>query len=997
MAWFKTLKEGGYFKYENNPEPDEVENGFIVPFWDVLEYLEKLSIELGKNPDKDLTNEVLEIIKDVSNHPKDNYRTWHQFIKMLSNLPNDSVPVDILEFIPVWLSSRFDTMLQSSALCEKLLPKFLNDASTNEDIKKAETILKHLLAVKKVDNTSNGSFWGEGERFKLPVYHHYLTKVFEDRSIPILIVKYCSDNIVKGLGITLKTMLMDYPNGIQATLDTNERKILLKAVIYGDDLSVEASEDETVLLSFIIADYPNFPDGFIRQRILNEFSAAKIYYTVAEGTVDPVSRILFALNNDIFSAMGFNSVSKLGDRYNDSSALQILGFIFRELLDAYAVYDKDRTQELLRMFCTNKKYKVSFFKRVTIFTIGNHWEKLKQVFWDLVGESDENRLLSNSSFRKEVYQLLDKNQQNFNVTEKQIIGGIIAKGQVQHDWKIKSEDQDYWRLQWYSALKHIEPFASEYAKLSSELNLTSQHFEDLGEIRFRKGSESPLTVDQIVQKSNEELGHYLNTFTTLDSWKGPSIGGLAETLTAAVEEKPEKFSQEMAHFKGIYYEYAYHIIWGFSNAWKKGKDFDWNNVLEYCLAYIKDERFISGNLMGPTERYAATGDLVLGIIGNLITDGTQKDERAFAPGCNPLAEQIISLAVKYVQPKDDFDASDMDYPMYSLNSNPGKILRALLDLSLREGRLKLESEDYKWNKSLKVLFETAIEKNVIDAHILLGMYFQHFCFLDYDWIIEQIEREFVLQDKYWLAFMGGFAFCNPPNTPELYNSFFKHYLRLLKSGSHIFDKYSDGFIRHFAAFYFWKFESLKHDGLVKTFIESDRVEEIIKLIDFIGRQGDYAKSLSLEKAAEFRASIITLWQFILKQFAERDEESRADVLSSLLSWIEYLTVLDANSYGLISKSLPYVDRNYTRYEFIGRLVEFLNDGNPNIVAEYLARVLKQVELGDYFMGEEKKDISALVEFLFKHGQSSVAIVICNSLAIKGHFFLNELYEKYITE
>ena len=113
------------------PNLFRVKGELQIPYWEVLEYLEKLSIQISQGKETELIDELLTVIENVSKHPKDNYRTWYTFIKILSSIPNEKIPVKILHFIPVWLSGKFDTMIQTSELCDKLLPKFLNDESND--------------------------------------------------------------------------------------------------------------------------------------------------------------------------------------------------------------------------------------------------------------------------------------------------------------------------------------------------------------------------------------------------------------------------------------------------------------------------------------------------------------------------------------------------------------------------------------------------------------------------------------------------------------------------------------------------------------------------------------------------------------------------------------------------------------------------------------------------------------------------------------------------
>jgi len=141
MAWLDFIIEKGYLDPEQNPDPVLVSNGFSIPRWESLTYLERISEEIKKGQKHELIDTILKVIKNVSEHPKDNYHTWYVFIKILSNIPKEKVPASIFDYIPVWFNSRFDTMLQSSEVIHKLLPQLLPDKPSVEDALKAESIL----------------------------------------------------------------------------------------------------------------------------------------------------------------------------------------------------------------------------------------------------------------------------------------------------------------------------------------------------------------------------------------------------------------------------------------------------------------------------------------------------------------------------------------------------------------------------------------------------------------------------------------------------------------------------------------------------------------------------------------------------------------------------------------------------------------------------------------------------------------------------------------
>ncbi len=148
QSWFEILLEKGAFNHKNNPSPIREDKGVVTPFWQPLSYLEELSTQIQDEEDFDLASEIIDVIQQVSLNPRDNPRTWYAFVKILVNLPGETIPLEVLDFIPVWLNKNLDA-LYTTDLCEKLLPKFLSETPNRDDILKAERILNHLFTLEK--------------------------------------------------------------------------------------------------------------------------------------------------------------------------------------------------------------------------------------------------------------------------------------------------------------------------------------------------------------------------------------------------------------------------------------------------------------------------------------------------------------------------------------------------------------------------------------------------------------------------------------------------------------------------------------------------------------------------------------------------------------------------------------------------------------------------------------------------------------------------------
>lgn len=996
MAWFSFLKAEGYFDPEKNPEPVQVKEGFQIPYWEALSYLEKLSIQISQGNETELTDEVVAIIRNVSEHPKDNYRTWYLFIKILSNLPNEKIPLDVLNFIPVWLTGKFDTMLQTSELTEKLLPKFLNDAPTVADIEKAELILHYLFQLEKAEFQED--VWdGEGNSYRSRLYLHFLSDKFEKRNLASKVVKYCSDNVILELGRTIKFLLLDYPKGVNTLLKVGEKEYEIKIHIDKENLLVSSKlkDADVANATLTLENWEEKSETELKQELVSILQKQNINYTPSNNNDDTFQRLNFALNTDLTSAFGFNSIRKLDDRYSNSEkVLNVFSLIFRELLDEKAKQNSADAISLLKVFCYDKKYRIPFYKRIALYVICENWNTTKSLFWDLIKDKDALHLFSIYKYQKELYDLLNRNQQALEKDEIEILKSIIDQGEQDEVNEQDEKHKEYWQLRWYAALKDVEPFKEKYSSLSKSLNITNEHYENLGEVRLRSGSVSPISKEDLLEKSNQEIAEYIKTFKPKDRWEDPNISGLSDILGSAVEAQPEKFADEIELYQDVAYIYSYRMLNAFGEAWKKNKSFDWEKVLTYCLQTLKSEKFFSGQLKIETDTWNATADWVVGSIAHLLTDGLQNDKNSFEVKLLPLAKEIVVILVSNLKRVDDSKGTNMDYPTYSLNSTAGKSLRALFDYSLHRARNLFKREDKgKWEADIKSLFESTLQKGILDGNILEGMYFEQFYFLDSDWITEQVKHHYKSEEREWLAFIGGFAFGNPPFNKDIYTLFYPHYERAIENNIKIKSFHNNGLVRHLTAFYFWKYETLSSEKLLFLFLNKTSPDGVQDLISFIWQQEDYQKSLSEMEQQEFQKMILELWTYLVDKYENSQTEEEQKLLATLANWIVFAPELNDTYTKLLLKSCKHIDKTYSTHELLENLVALKSKGNPITAAKSIGEIISSLNFKDYMADFDKESIKDLVSFLFAHGQNKVAEEFCNKLAsVHQQFFLREIYE-----
>ncbi|MDH5399577.1 MAG: hypothetical protein OEX02_15615 [Cyclobacteriaceae bacterium] len=151
--------------------------------------------------------------------------------------------------------------------------------------------------------------------------------------------------------------------------------------------------------------------------------------------------------------------------------------------------------KLLEMLAANYRHQLPFFKRVLIYVIANHWSSgTKKIFWMMEGNTASLHIFSGYYYQREIYYLLQKNISLFTRYERKNLNEIFDKGPQDN----LEGDQDYpnnWRLKWLTALREDERHKERYEKLSEELNVSEDRFEQTSEARvtISFSSESPIS------------------------------------------------------------------------------------------------------------------------------------------------------------------------------------------------------------------------------------------------------------------------------------------------------------------------------------------------------------------------------------------------------------------------------------------------------------------------------------------------------------------------
>jgi hypothetical protein len=961
VKWFDSLKAREYFSPQKAPIPyvAEQEGYFIIPPWIVLPYLERISQQLNKPENEKYIDELLSIIKEVTeyriNNDKilDNYRTWQYFVKILLNIPNDRIPNEIIDLIPTWLEPKFNAMLRGSEIAVKLLPKFL-DGNNSEDLKKAEKIIEYITQIKWVPK-----FPPEKEEAIKEEYKPIFEKPEEERTE--------GENLRAGL----------------------------------ISLALEKEPELVVDIHWLLESFLNQKNGVK----VGEKCSPEVIYKLADRLKEIFRRQHLERDVD-YSYIWMRSLFEPAGSISRTE--KTITVILKEILDAKAKKDIKTTQEIFKNFL-GEEYPQPLFKRFVLFVVGNNWENYKEEFWNILEKDEEAILFNDSHYEGDVYKILEKNIGYFTDAMKEDLKKIIEEKvpRKPHPEERHKEYYNAYRRQfWYSSIKTDPLFAPLYENYKAVTKQEDVVFKG-PEMRVGPGP-SPLNKEEILRIPNDKLAEYLQEFKTVDFWKGPTIGGLADILKEVAAENPEKFADDLELFLNTKFLYIYHILDGLRDAWKNKKPIDWKKLFAFIKEYIKQEEFWNDKHVIKGDEWETYHLWIIGIVGELIKQGTQDDTWAFSEDNFEIAEEIIfDVLDGMFKEKESIlvrnQLSD-DLISYTLNSSFGKITEALIILALRIKRFE-ESKNLKqsisWEVNIEDKYEELLKNGTIESYVWLGAYLVNFYyFLDKEWTIKKIETISPGNKQLWKAFISGYLFYSK-TYDDLYKIMKPHYLAAIdikfeeKNSMEL-----ERLVQHICVGYLRGLEDINdNDSLFRKILDKwapSQIKEIIGFFwmqrDYLNKSGDSDTEIDDEK---IKNRILDFWRWVYN--TKYDEANLADedkeIFSELSKLSVFLEEIDDEKIKWLNASASYVHLGYDSPFFIEYLDDLKGTGELQKTSKYIGKIfLKMLEKSapDF----DELHIKSIIEFLYKSGNKDGADKICDKYGSLGHEFVRPLYEQY---
>lgn len=880
FPWLEPLKERGYFDPQNNPRPQEVHNKkgyFIVPYWNVLGYLENVAQKNEKSSSEEITNTLLEIINSIINFRDEkgerieNYRTDWVMVKIIFSLPVEKISKDHIEFIKIALRSKWDTTLVASEIGKTVLPKLINKEAINLILQLLEVILDYKKEKREYTSIMDKYWIMEALKKHKPA-----------------IAKLCSIEAAK--------------------IAINKMKSILKE----DDSQFNYITIPT------IEDHPQtaFPD---------QYECQLVHFV-----------------RDMFK---FSEPSKI----------------------------KEKVKKLLM-----KKHPI--FKRIAIHIINYHYKDLNELFWNWKGNP-----LEENSLKHELYELLKNNCRFFSRKQINKVLNWIETKRYHIPEEIKNNKEQvkkilaYRKKEWLSALldtkdPDVISLYEKYHQINSE-RLVHPGFNFWMETRI--GYVSPIPKDEFLNKPNDEIAKYLKEFEDKEA-KLSEIEDFADFLRDCVSEYPEKFTANIKPFLNIHRIYQHALLWGLNEAWRLGKELNWQIIFDFMFELITSDNFWNEEYKGINYR-----DWIISRIAELIENGMKDNNHAFDPKFLPKAEEILLILVE--KNKSDLHKTD-DFIPFVLNSTKGKIFSAMINYSLRYARLYKKESEERWINSIKQTFTKRLNRDIessLEFSVILGKFLANFYWLDKNWVIENINKIFPKNnDIHWKAAITGYLFYSSVVYKDLYfllkrNEHYAKGIRTEFSDYHIAER----LVQHICIGYLEGWEKLEDkESLIYLLIRNKDIKQLLAIVSFF----EIAKEKLSDK---IKTKIKPLWKELFEIAKKNKENHEYQKLASDLSkWLSLIDEIDEETFEWLLFSAKYVDKGFNAPFFIECLLKHVSKTPAKIAKIYL-----EMLNADIFPVYEEEHIKEIVRTLYKKGEKKNADRICNLYGEKGFYFLREIY------
>ncbi|MGE4399751.1 MAG: hypothetical protein AB7D29_09550 [Campylobacterales bacterium] len=692
--------------------------------------------------------------------------------------------------------------------------------------------------------------------------------------------------------------------------------------------------------------------------------------------IDGYNMILHAIQSKLgkkqksFSLFEINAIERSSDIVSHSNRHnRYMIYFMRDILENLS------NEELKPIICELLAMEHPIFKRLAIHTLNSKYEIFKDIFWGwfttINGTADIGK--------HELYMLFKQRANVFSDEEMQIVLHWIENLHLNYD-----EDENkkvyfeaYRKKEWLIPLKAHSKEATElYGKYDAINNGEVEYpgfdyYMDIGWAEY----ESPVATERLESMSASDIASFIksdfvpSSHRTKRIWSdNDAIDGLADALSGHISKNPSKFLINIDEFLDLDHKYIYHVLYGFYSTLKDEKSFEWKNLLGFIKKLLSDDFFSSEH---PQTNWIA--GLTAEIIDIGVKTMTQDAEL-------PKAKQI--LLTLEAKTKNENIQEFSDIVATTINTIKGKVFGALISYSVRVAKLNAATES-KWDADVKKLFSQQIN-NTTEQNVLffstLGMYLQNLLYLDKDWVFDNFDKIFPLDnERPWKASIESYLYVASSVYEVIYKRFNDggHIDKIISSytaSEHIVER----IVQHICVAFINDFDNKKIFEILN--LNCEMTENII---DFMWDAYRGSKGGSVTN------KVFELWKEIYEKYCSLENEETKLIFSNLTKWFVFINEINSDNIEILKKCAREASHEHNDYFLIDELLRLSDNYSAECADIFLAR-LENLPAPDY----PQEDIANLVTIFFSNENSrQKADEICAKYAKSGNFILRDLQPK----
>jgi len=512
----------------------------------------------------------------------------------------------------------------------------------------------------------------------------------------------------------------------------------------------------------------------------------------------------------------------------------------------------------------------------------------------------------------------------------------LAEETLQHHW-----DRD-WVLRRLWAIKRLLP-SNEHQEILDELVRAygePEHPSFLSYSRSSRGSVSPATPDSLSGMSPEDILAVLRKElpTWPEGFDEPTQEGLADALKAAVKASPEQFAALAPRLCGpdISPLYTYHVIWGFQEAWKENRPFDWQPVLDLCIAVARtgDESIRTGESIDVSPGYwRETYGSARSAVADLLVAGVARDDHAVPHDLLGVVRETLLVLADDPNPSLEYERKRIPERPHgvldlALNVTRGKAVRGLIQYALHAARIDSQHQSEanirfapgsQLERAVRHKLTEKLDKQTdpsLAVHAIFGEFLPNLHHLDEQWLLGQLENIFPRTPEmsaYWEAAWDGYMFRSDffGYLFENLRPYYQHAIEQMAPGEQgkAGSDFSKGRLaRHLAALYWRGMETLEDtDSLIPLFLESAPDEIRAGFVGGIAAGlGKAAPDANSEEWLRAKRLWTTRFQFIAACEEGQPDNYRKES-AAYLEWVPHIPEAIDSFYGMIEGSARVSD------------------------------------------------------------------------------------------